>query len=176
MKPATAVTVMSLAICGSLFAADIVPGSALISDTAVKATDSPLVRAAKMVAAQRKGLVEHSPTVITNDTLKLTGGHISTSSSVPYAPDPGNLLPGPSDPPPPPPAGLSTADRAKIEQKIQNLQTEQRIMAHEADQPWSDEIDEGKVEQRMTQIPGEINQLQKQLNPPPKPPSNPPQQ
>ena len=174
-----AVTLLAISLLsgGAAYAADppaATPGSALISDTVVRPTDSPLVRAAKLAFAQRKGLLTRGTTVIDNDTLRTVGGHISTTNAQVALPDSASFVPTPV--PAPAPTGPGPAERAQIQRRIDNLQREHAVMAHEADQPWSDEIDEGRVEKRMTEIPKEIEEAQRQLNPPPQPPSNPPQQ
>ncbi|HUJ14079.1 MAG TPA: hypothetical protein VL284_09860 [Thermoanaerobaculia bacterium] len=175
MKTCAAAAVLCILVSASAFAQ---AGSALLSDTHLRAGDSDLVRAAKISVAARLALGLHSSTLIDNDTLRLLSGHLSTSSSPAYLPDSASY-PQAAAPAPPEYNGPSPAQRAQIQQRIDNLQREQAIMAHESEQPWSDEIDEDRVEQRMTQIPQELNQAQQQLNPQPQPappPNNPPQQ
>jgi hypothetical protein len=52
---------------------------------------------------------------------------------------------------------------------------EQGVMAEEADQPYSGSYNEDLVNRRMSEIPGQMNQLQNQLNrlPPAPAPSSP---
>jgi hypothetical protein len=63
-------------------------------------------------------------------------------------------------------------DRQAIAKKLQDARQEMSRMAQESDEPYGGDISEDRVQQRMTQLPGEIDSLNKQLNPPP--PSSPP--
>ena len=75
------------------------------------------------------------------------------------------------------PPALSPADRAAIQQKIQGLNMERARMAEQADQPYAGDISEDRVDQRLSQIPNEINQAQRQLQTPSAPPTpRPPQE
>ena len=65
------------------YGADIQPmrGSALISDLTVSPNDSPLVRAAKLVAADRARMTIHSTTVIDNTNLRAMAGRVSFATT-----------------------------------------------------------------------------------------------
>jgi hypothetical protein len=88
---------------GGICAADVPPmRSALIPDITVMENDSPLVRAAKLVAATRARMTMHSTHVIDNDSLRRAGSsHFSIATTEP-APVPGSRAPvtnlGPSPP------------------------------------------------------------------------------
>jgi hypothetical protein len=162
------------------YAADAPPAaskSALISDSTVRPNDSPLVRAAKMVAANRARMAVHSARVIDNATLQATGGHFTVASST-AAPLPTAASASQQVPADPPPSQPSTVNRAEVQKKIENLKREQARMAEEADSPYGNEVSEDLVDKRMEEIPLQLNQLQNQLksSPPPSSTTTPPQQ
>jgi hypothetical protein len=72
---------------GAMCAADVPQmRSALITDITVSANDSPLVRAAKMVALSRAQMTVHSTRVIDNDALRTMGAsHFSVATTEPAA-------------------------------------------------------------------------------------------
>jgi hypothetical protein len=174
----TAIAAIGITLLGGavMYAADAPPPSgtsALISDVTVNPNDSPLVRAAKMAVASRAQMTIHSAVVIDNASLRSIGGHISQASgevaafpsaSAPIRPDQ------------PTPAGVSPADRTRIQSRINDLRREQGVMAEEADQPYGGLVNEDLANKRLTEIPGQINRLQNQLTPPPAPSSPTPQQ
>jgi hypothetical protein len=96
----------ALLATGGICAADVPPmRSALIPDVTVMENDSPLVRAAKLVAATRARMTMHSTHVIDNDSLRRVGSsHFSIATSEPAA-VPTSRAPvttlGPSPPQPP---------------------------------------------------------------------------
>ncbi len=141
-------------------------GPALISDVTAREHDSPLVRAAKSAVASRQRMAAHSPVIIDNAYLRRSHVTLTTSSSAAALPagapsyyaQPqavGNATPA-----------LSPTDRAAVQQKIQQLTMERAIMAEQADQPYAGDISEDRVDQRLSQIPMEINQAQRQLQTP----------
>lgn len=156
---------------GAAFAATArnLDGSALVNDAAERATDSPLVRAAKRSLAARGR--SSAQVVIDDQYLRANGGGH-------YAQAVGTLPPistGANAPP----AFVSAATpvqkntRAIIENKVQELKQEQRNLANEADQGPYGEIGEDVVAGRMTQNQNQEQNLQQQLNQPR--PSRPPQ-
>ena len=72
---------------GAMRAADVPQmRSALITDITVSANDSPLVRAAKLVALSRAQMTVHSTRVIDNDALRTMGAsHFSIATTEPAA-------------------------------------------------------------------------------------------
>jgi hypothetical protein len=72
---------------GAICAADVPQTrSALITDITVSPNDSPLVRAAKMVALSRAQMTVHSTRVIDNDALRTMGSsHFAVATSEPPA-------------------------------------------------------------------------------------------
>lgn len=172
----TAVILLTLAALPlSLFAQGSMPP--LVPDVRFRPDDSPLVRAAKIAVASRAG----QPTrVFDNAAVANSRGVISTSSGAAELPtfQPTSMYPGAA-----PAAGQSTqtfapqVDRAAVQKKIQQLNQEEGRMAMEAEQPYAGDVSEDRVDQRLSQIPQERQQLQQQLNqpqptPPPPPPPN----
>ncbi len=154
---------VSLLLPASMLAADSKPAGwgSIIQDATIRPGDSPLVRAAKEAAAWRQQLKVHASSVIDNYTLRTTGeGHFAqanaTDNSIPA------VYPSTAQAAPPP-EGLSPKDRAQMQRKLQQLNLEHGVMGEEADNPWSDQIDEDMVTKQMNQLPGQINQLQTQL-------------
>jgi hypothetical protein len=149
-------------------------GPALISDVTVRDNDSRLVRAAKNAVASRQRMAAHTSVVIDNTYLSRSHAVLTTTSAAAMLPTGGAdyVQPQPSAPVSP---ALSPSDRAAIQQKIQQLNTERARMAEEAAQPYAGDVSEDRVDQRMNQIPTELNQLQRQLatptaSPTPRPP------
>jgi hypothetical protein len=177
----TTIAVMTIALVGGagLYAAETPAAgtSALISDLKVQANDSPLVRAAKMAAANRASLTVHASRVIDNASLRSLGGHIAVANANQSAALPSLGSYPQQYPADPTSSGPSAESRAQIQQRINNLRVEQGVMAEEADQPYGGLYNEDQVTRRMTEIPQQLNQLQNQLTPPPPPssPTRPPQ-
>jgi len=94
-----AVVGFALFATGIVCAADAQTRSPLITDVIVTANDSPLVRAAKLVALDRARMTVHSTRVIDNDSLRQMGSsHFSVATTEPPAlPTPSRTL-GPSSP------------------------------------------------------------------------------
>jgi hypothetical protein len=151
-------------------------GPALISDLTAREHDSALVRAAKNAVASRQRMAAHSPVIIDNAYLRRSHVTLTTSSSSAALPTPGPSYIQPQSITNAPPA-LSPTDRAALQQKIQQLNMERARMAEQADQPYAGDISEDRVDQRLSQIPMEINQAQRQLQTPAAPPTpRPPQE
>jgi hypothetical protein len=71
---------------GAICAADVPQTHALITDVTINDLDSPLVRAAKMVALSRSQMAVHSTKVIDNDSLRTMGSsHFSVAVNEPAA-------------------------------------------------------------------------------------------
>jgi len=82
-----AVLGFTLLATSGICAADVPPmRSALITDINVSENDSPLVRAAKLVALSRARMTMHSTHVIDNDSLRRVGSsHFSIATTEPAA-------------------------------------------------------------------------------------------
>jgi hypothetical protein len=140
----------------------------LISTVDVSGIDSPLVRAAKSTIAARKRDASRSTGVLIDDAYMQThqAGRISEAHGGAALP-PMKFKPtqtqgeGVVDTP-----RVSTVDRAAVEKKIERLKNEQARAGAEMDEPYggNNGMEEDKAEQRMTQIPHEIQQSQQQLN------------
>lgn len=88
MKRKTLILVgFALFATGAMCAADVPQmRSALITDVTVAANDSPLVRAAKLVAQSRAQMAVHSTRVIDNESLRTMGAsHFSVATTEPAA-------------------------------------------------------------------------------------------
>jgi hypothetical protein len=137
---------------------------ALVSDTTVRADDSPLVRAAKIAVASRLG----GSIVIDYVYMRRTTGHISEATGPALMPvnvggaktaaEHSSTFAAQSQP----------VDRAAVQQKIEALRQEQQRMHAETDEPYGGDVNEDQAERRMSEIPKEINKLQNP--PPPRPP------
>ena len=141
-------------------------GPALISDLTAREHDSPLVRAAKNAVASRQRMAVHSPVIIDNAYLRRSRVTLTTSSSAAALPPAGASYIQPQQPMGTATPALSPADRAAVQQQIQQLTMERARMAEQADQPYAGDISEDRVDQRLSQIPNEINQAQRQLQTP----------
>jgi hypothetical protein len=77
----------ALLATGGVCAADVPPThSALLTDITITENDSRLVRAAKLVAAERARMAVHSTHVIDNDSLRRVGAsHFSIATTEPTA-------------------------------------------------------------------------------------------
>lgn len=77
----------ALSATAAICAADVpVRSAALVTDVTLADNDSPLVRAAKLVALNRARMAVHSARVIDNDTLRTMGAsHFSVSTNEPAA-------------------------------------------------------------------------------------------
>lgn len=142
----------------------------LISDLEIRSDDSALVRAAKTTVAARMRDASRSTGVLINDSYvrNATGGRISEAhSSAPLpsfnGPSTAQQGGGPTLNNMPNVAGVN---RAAVERQQQQLRQEQGRAYQESMQPWGGDIGEDRATQRLTQIPGEMQQNQKKLNPP----------
>ncbi len=137
----------------------------LTSTTVVQTNDSPLVMAAKKAVASRHG----SGRVIDNNFVASSKGLLSIGGSTgSYDVSTDSMYPGGQ-----PGVQLSTSprpsgpDRATIQKKVDQLRQENARMRDEAEQPYGGDISEDRVQQRLEQIPGEIQNTQQQLTPMP---------
>lgn len=137
----------------------------LIRNTVAHPDDSPLVRAARAAVAAR--LRSTNRQVIDDRTVRR--GRVFQSTG------PVNVsFPLPFDPPAPPTRPAAPSQQLIDAQKrVDSLRQEQQRMAEEADQGPYGEVDEDRVEQRMTEIPREIEKAQRDVQtatpPPPQP-------
>jgi len=84
---------------GAICAADVPQmRSALIPDVTVMANDSPLVRAAKIVALNRARMAVHSTRVIDNDSLRQMGSSHFSVATTEVAPLPPGMTVTPAAP------------------------------------------------------------------------------
>jgi hypothetical protein len=175
MRPHTTIAALALVtVAAASYAQTTDSLPPLTRNTQIQAGDSPMVRAAKAAVAARLRGPSQARTLINDQTLRR--GRVFQPS--------GEALPAPNLGGYEASAGLATgsgasveqaAQRAQVVQQIENLRTEQQVLADESDQePYSD-VDPDFAEQRLTQIPGQINAAEQQLrnpNPPPPPPGN----
>lgn len=138
-----------------------------VGSTVISADDSPLVRAAKTSAANRKRA--RAKTVINNESVKhAENAHVTTA----------NQSPPPLRLPPPEATGGTPVvpeppfDRAGTEKKLSDLQREQALLAQEAEQH-AGEMDEDAVLQRLSEIQTESATLKKALDSHPSAPKKP---
>lgn len=131
--------------------------------------DSRLVRAAKLAVARRRALLAGGTVWHVDDSMV---GHKLDK------PEPGNAVQplGSGGASSKPATGgsaqtMSTAapgpSKAALAQKKTALKQEQARMSEEADQPYAGDVPEGKAEQRLTEIPGQIKSIDQKMQPPP---------
>ncbi len=137
----------------------------LVSDVGIRPDDSPLVRAVKIAVASR--LATPSRT-IDNATVGSSRVIFTTTSATVEIPTSRSMYPGgqPGAIPAPPPIAAQP-DRAALEKRARELKAENERMHAEAEEPYGGDISEDQVDQRMQQIPRDIDQVQPQLNPTP---------
>ncbi len=164
-----AVLALALALPGAAQqsrAADATP--ALIHDFSERSDDSELVRAAKRaLALRRTGGIRSSGWVLTDAMVR----HVVVTGT-PRAPQQAaGEVPASTSA-----ASTPAVDRPAVEKKLQDAKQELARMAAESDELYGGDVDEDKVAQRLGQLPGEIDSLNKQLQQPqPQPPARPPQ-
>jgi hypothetical protein len=158
------------------------PRPMLIPTVVITSNDSPLVRAAKIAVASRK---TGTKTVIDNVTVGHTNGGVIAFASGGAAPIPETYSTSGSSresyaapKAASAPAAPSHADeeRAALAQRHQALKLEEQRMRDESDDPYGNEVEADRVEQRLTQIPNEQKDVQEQQNAYPTPPPPPPPQ
>jgi hypothetical protein len=144
---------------------------ALTSNVAIGAGDSPLVRAAKIAVASRMGVPSR---VIDNSTVASATRTLTTTSVNVTLPTYGSTYGGGQQAAPGMPPTYPTArpNRAELQKNLQQLNQENARMHDEADQPYGGDVSEDRVQQRIEQLPQEIQGTQQQLTP--MPPSHPP--
>ena len=144
---------------------------ALIANVKIQPGDSDLVRAAKMTVASR--INSHQKAVVIDESYmrRVNGGRLSAPTgpaALPASTEARSLKTAQVTVTP---AAQPTVYRAAVERKIDSLKQEQQRMAAEGDEPYGGDVEEGRSEQRMTQIPGEIEKAQQTIQPPtPQPP------
>jgi hypothetical protein len=136
----------------------------LIHSVTINPGDSPLVQAAKKAMAARHAADQR---IRIDERMTRGRGHVSQSTgpvtvslNVPSSGNDGSSST---------PATEVDATRQKVQAQVQALRQEQEMIAAEADEQYANDIEEDQVDQRQTQIPNEIQQLQPQ-QPPPAPP------
>jgi hypothetical protein len=155
-----------LSICGVLMLASLELGAqalpqsalrpALISDSTIQSGDSPLVRAAKLNVARRA--TSGGGQAIDLKAIGQGGGHFSEAS-----PGSGRFVSpagaGTSPQANQGPRKLTAAEEAAVaatKRKADALHQEERRMHEQSLEPYAGEVEEGMVDQRVNQIPGEI--------------------
>jgi hypothetical protein len=132
----------------------------LIRTVAIHSGDSPLVQAAKKAVAARQNSKSR---IKINDRTVRGAGHVSQGTGPAVVSM--NLPPAPSYAPPPGADPADVARQKELAAKIEALKQEQERMAAEADEPYGGDVEEDRVDQRQSQIPQEIDQLQRQQTP-----------
>lgn len=146
MRPITAVATGALLLAGSLAAQTRSEAAGhlppLLSTTAVRADDSPLVKAAKVMAEKRRAAPAVKFAVNNHTLVRASGGRIAfASGELPPLPTPaastgtGQVT---LDAPPPSTEGTEAANR-----RIAALKEEQARMAAEAEEPYGGDMDIG---------------------------------
>lgn len=141
----------------------------LTQDVTPSPDDSRLVRAAKLAVARRRALLASGAVWHVDDSMvghKIdkpepgnagqplgSGGASSKPATGGSAQTMSTAAPGPS--------------KAALAQKKAALKQEQARMGEEADQPYAGDVPEGKAEQRLTEIPGQIKSVDQKMQPPP---------
>ncbi len=132
---------------------------ALISDLNIRANDSQLVAAAKRTVAHRQG-VSGQRWVVDDTYLRNATGRVSQSSGTALGANTIGASGGPS-------AGAASYTApavpdpaAAAAKKVDTLKNEQARMHDESLQPYGGDVNEDRVTQRLTQIPGEIQKAQ----------------
>jgi hypothetical protein len=131
----------------------------------VNATDSPLVRAAKLAVASRQ---HPSNRRVITVTVGGTAGRGRLAQGT--GPVNGPNLPPAAVPATPDPAweqrAQATAKReAEVKERMRQLAQQEQVVGAEIDEPYGGDIEEDAVEQRLSEI-----SAQRQGQPPPPPP------
>jgi hypothetical protein len=145
------------------------PAPALVHDFYERPDDSRLVRAAKRSLALRQKGTGRSSGWVVNDAM-VRHLHVDNAPSAPQQAAgevPANAASAAQPP----------VNRPALEKKLQDAREEMARMAQESNETYAGDIEEDKINQRLTQLPNEIETLNKQLQPapPPAPPSKKPQ-
>jgi hypothetical protein len=138
----------------------------LIRDTTPQVNDSPLVRAARAAVAARNRAAG-SRTVIDDRTVRrgrIYQANVPLTSTLPVFPAEVQPLAATTAAP--------TADAIAARQRLEALKQEQQRTAEEADQGPYGETSEDDVERRLTQIPAEAAQAERDLQAATPPPSS----
>lgn len=138
-------------------AAPAVTRPALISNVDVAPGDSNLVRAAKLSVAARLRSGTSSAFVINNHTLMRAYG---STGGVPAGPS-GRSAPGETIAPVDP-----ASNRAALMKQRDTLTRDLQHARVESDEVYGDNIDEDLAAKRMSEIPKQLEKIDKKLNPP----------
>jgi hypothetical protein len=152
----------------------------LLTDLTISPNDSRLVRAAKRTVAERRAFMATANGPIWHVDDSMVSHNLTTSSSG-VAPL-GSTSLGTKRPPPGYASsttistGSSGPSQTQLMQKKEALQQEQARMSDEYYQPYAGDVPEDVSEHRMTEIPAQINAIDRKLETMPPPPSPPPPQ
>jgi hypothetical protein len=143
----------------------------LTKTVTVDPNDSPMVRAAKKAVASRVNPAQRR-VVSLNSTN--TRGRFAIASGPVEGPKVLPLSPAPT--PPGPSASQQEAAKraAAVQKQLKKLETEQKMLAAEMDEPYGHDLDEDQAEMRMYENQAEQKKLQQTTapTPPPPPPPN----
>lgn len=143
---------------------------ALLHESSERPEDSRLVRAAKRSLALRQRAGAGKSTWVVDDSMvRHTQPAVSQSNFASGGKDVPSSKPAPNQPAAP------AIDRAALEKKLSDAKQEMRRMAQESDEPYGGDVSEDRVNQRLNQLPGEINTMNKQLQQAPSSATPPPQ-
>jgi len=133
----------------------------LTKTVAVEPTDSPLVRAAKLAVASRQH--PSNRRVVKLNGISTGRGRFAESTGPVNGPN----LPASSTPSTPTAVPewqrreqAKAAQEAEKQKKLQELAQQERVVGVELDEPYGGDIEEDAVEQRMTEIEQQRQQLQ----------------
>jgi hypothetical protein len=143
----------------------------LTKTVTIDPNDSPMVRAAKKAVASRVNPAQRR-VVSLNSTN--TRGRFSVATGPVQGPKVPPLSPA-STPAVQPSASQQEAARrtAAVQKQVKKLETEQKRLAAEMDEPYGGDLDEDQVEQRMYEVQAEREKLQQTTAPTPPPPPKP---
>jgi hypothetical protein len=165
-------------IVGVLFAAVLTASAALaqtvaplIQDATVQPGDSPLVAAAKRALAARQRAVGSDSAWVIDDSM-VRHFRIADAAAPPPSLPPASA-PTRAEVPSTFSSYDGTAARQQQERERAALQREQQLMAEENDQPYGGGVSEDHVVERMTQIPKQIEAIDRQAQQQPSPPPPP---
>ena len=144
---------------------------ALTKTVTVDPNDSPMVRAAKKAVASRVNPAQRRVVSLnsanTRGRFAIASGPVEGPKVLPLSPA--------STPPSQPSASQQEAARraAAVQKQLKKLETEQKILGSEMDEPYGHDLDEDQVEMRLYENQTEQKKLQQTTTPtPPPPPPN----
>jgi hypothetical protein len=138
----------------------------LVDNTSVLPGDSPLVAAAKRSLAARRGTLAAQNGWVIDDSMVR---HRLLVDAAPAPPLRTASTPGSTAPPSTFSSNDGTAARQQLQKQRTALQREMQILAEENDQPYGGDISEDRVVQRLTQIPAEVQAIERKSAQPPLP-------